>query len=201
MATVPLQQKFHTIAANVATKERGSSLVNAQKNIYTMQDIIDTVPAGAAVNPTPNIIPYNAFGVFGDTPLSYSPFANILDTRFNDLSGNKLGGIRITGSAGVPNNTFTTVIGDYHGTAGGTTLEVYSGGGITGYVGNTSSISFSTLGGSISLIDQLQSSRVRFGGSELGWVGTFGGPKGGSSFSLPIYLTGLGMTVHIPLYM
>jgi adenine specific DNA methylase Mod len=43
MPTVPLDQKFHTIAANVATKERGSSLVNSQKEIYTMEDITSTV--------------------------------------------------------------------------------------------------------------------------------------------------------------
>jgi hypothetical protein len=199
MPTIPSGQKFHTIASNVATKERGSSLVNAQKNIYTMQDIIDTVPAGAAVNPTSTYLPYNNGGVFADSPLNYS--SSVVKTIFNNLSGNVQGGIRITGNAGVPKNNFATVIGDYHGTAGGTTLEVYSGGGITGYVANTSGISFSTLGGSISLIDQLESSRVRFRGSELEWMGTIGGSKGGSAFSIPIYLTGLGMTVHIPLYM
>lgn len=43
MATVPSDQKFHTIAANVATKERGSSLVNSQKEIFTMDDITSTV--------------------------------------------------------------------------------------------------------------------------------------------------------------
>jgi hypothetical protein len=34
MAIIPIGQKFHTIASNVQTVERGSSLVNAQKNIY-----------------------------------------------------------------------------------------------------------------------------------------------------------------------
>lgn len=48
MPTVPLDQKFHTIAANVATKERGSALVNSQKEIFTMQDVIDTLPSGAS---------------------------------------------------------------------------------------------------------------------------------------------------------
>jgi hypothetical protein len=43
MATVPLDQKFHTIAANVATKERGSALVNSQKEIFTMQDVVNTI--------------------------------------------------------------------------------------------------------------------------------------------------------------
>ena len=46
MAIIPLNQKFHTIENSVVTKERGSALVNAQKNIYTMQDIIDTAGGG-----------------------------------------------------------------------------------------------------------------------------------------------------------
>ncbi len=41
--SIPLDQKFHTIAANVATKERGSALVNSQKEIFTMQDVANTV--------------------------------------------------------------------------------------------------------------------------------------------------------------
>jgi len=45
MAIIPLNQKFHTIENSVVTKERGSSLVNSQKEIYVTQDIIDTVSA------------------------------------------------------------------------------------------------------------------------------------------------------------
>jgi hypothetical protein len=51
MAIIPNGQKFHTIASNVATKERGSSLVNSQKDIYTMDDIVDTVSASVSSNP------------------------------------------------------------------------------------------------------------------------------------------------------
>jgi hypothetical protein len=197
MPTIPSGQKFHTIASNVATKERGSSLVNAQKNIYTMQDIIDTVPAGAAVNPTSTYLPYNNGGVFADSPLNYS--SSVVKTIFNNLSGNVQGGIQITGNAAVPNNNFTTIIGDYLGTTGQTVLTVYSNGGIIGYTGN-GPIELKA-NGAVTLQDITQANRATLGGSELGWVGAFGGPKGGSSFSLPIYLTGLGMTVHIPLYM
>lgn len=73
MPTIPLQQKFHTIAANVATKERGSALVNSQKEIFTMQDIINTVPPGAAVNPTSTYIPFNNGGVFANSSLRVYP--------------------------------------------------------------------------------------------------------------------------------
>jgi hypothetical protein len=45
MAIIPLNQKFHTIDNSVVTKERGSALVNSQKEIYLTQDIIDTVSA------------------------------------------------------------------------------------------------------------------------------------------------------------
>ena len=198
MPTIPLQQKFHTIAANVATKERGSALVNSQKEIFTMQDIINTVPPGAAVNPTSTYIPYNNGGVFANSPLNYS--SNVFKTTFNDLPGVSIqGGIRITGNAGVPNNNFTTEIGDYLGTTGQTILTVYSNSGISGYTGN-GSIEFNANGG-VTLQDVTQTNRVILGGSELQWNGTIGGSKGGSAFSIPIRLTGLGMTVYIPVYM
>ena len=45
MALIPLNQKFHTIENSVVTQERGSALVNSQKEIYVTQDIIDTVSA------------------------------------------------------------------------------------------------------------------------------------------------------------
>ena len=67
MATIPSGQKFHTVPSSVQTAERGSALANSQREIYTMQDIIDTVPAGAAVNPTSTQMPYNNGGVFADS--------------------------------------------------------------------------------------------------------------------------------------
>jgi hypothetical protein len=42
MAQVPSGQKFRTVPENVETKELGSKLANSQREIYTMQDIIDT---------------------------------------------------------------------------------------------------------------------------------------------------------------
>jgi hypothetical protein len=43
MAQVPSGQKFHTVPSNVQTEEKGSKLANSQREIYTMQDIVDTV--------------------------------------------------------------------------------------------------------------------------------------------------------------
>jgi hypothetical protein len=43
MATIPTGQKFHTVPSNVQTAERGSALANSQREIYTMQDVIDTI--------------------------------------------------------------------------------------------------------------------------------------------------------------
>jgi hypothetical protein len=49
MAIIPLNQKFHTINNSVVTKERGSALVNSQKDIFVTQDIIDTVSANMSI--------------------------------------------------------------------------------------------------------------------------------------------------------
>ena len=43
MAQVPSGQKFHTVPSNVQTEEKGSKLANSQREIFTMQDITDTV--------------------------------------------------------------------------------------------------------------------------------------------------------------
>lgn len=42
MATVPGDQKFHTVPGFVDTKQQGSAQANSNRNVYTMQDIIDT---------------------------------------------------------------------------------------------------------------------------------------------------------------
>jgi hypothetical protein len=51
MATIPTGQKFHTVPSNVQTIERGSALANSQREIYTMQDIVDTVSDTVSSNP------------------------------------------------------------------------------------------------------------------------------------------------------
>jgi|TARA_R110001599_G_scaffold10986_7_gene52975 hypothetical protein len=50
MATIPNSQKFHTLAGTVETENRGSAALNAQRTIYTMQDILDTVTVGGGVD-------------------------------------------------------------------------------------------------------------------------------------------------------
>ena len=43
MATIPSGQKFHTIAADVDTMNRGSASANADRSIFTMADIQSTI--------------------------------------------------------------------------------------------------------------------------------------------------------------
>ena len=42
MATIPGDQKFHTVPGFVDTKQQGSAQANSNRTVYTMQDIIDT---------------------------------------------------------------------------------------------------------------------------------------------------------------
>lgn len=46
MPIIPTDQKFHTLDADTPTQERGSAIANAGREIYTMQDIIDSVGGG-----------------------------------------------------------------------------------------------------------------------------------------------------------
>ena len=43
MAIIPTGQQFHTLSSSVNTTERGSAKANANRESYTMQDVIDTV--------------------------------------------------------------------------------------------------------------------------------------------------------------
>ena len=46
MPQIPVDQKFHTLNANTPTKDRGSAQTDSLREIYTMQDIIDSVGGG-----------------------------------------------------------------------------------------------------------------------------------------------------------
>lgn len=50
MATIPSGQKFHTVASTVDTENKGSAGLNAQRTIFTMQDIQDTITVGGGVD-------------------------------------------------------------------------------------------------------------------------------------------------------
>jgi len=51
MATIPSTQKFHTVESSVDTVEYGSSQLASGREVYTMQDIIDTVGGGGGALP------------------------------------------------------------------------------------------------------------------------------------------------------
>jgi len=80
MATIPTEQKFHTLNSNVVTQEKGSALTNSQREIYTMQDIVETVEGALppSTNPTAGVYPicYNDFmgnpSIFADGGLTNS---------------------------------------------------------------------------------------------------------------------------------
>jgi len=62
MAQIPANQKFHTLNANTPTVERGSAQADGLREIYTMQDIIDSVTTGGGID----------FVELGDTPSTYA---------------------------------------------------------------------------------------------------------------------------------
>lgn len=68
MANIPVTTRFIGIADTVNLVEKKSAQSNAETQPYTMQDIIDTVPAsGASVNPTSGFLPLNNAGEFIDS--------------------------------------------------------------------------------------------------------------------------------------
>ena len=65
MPIIPTDQKFHTLDADTPTQERGSALANAGREIYTMQDIIDTVGGGGGGGTVTSIDVAGGVGLLG----------------------------------------------------------------------------------------------------------------------------------------
>ena len=113
MPQIPVDQKFHTLNANTPTKERGSAQADGLREIYTMQDIIDSVTTGggidfielgdtpdnytgaagqaAIVNPTEDGIIFGAAGAselieLTDTPAGYGTTGQVLTTNGTDAA-------------------------------------------------------------------------------------------------------------------
>ena len=76
MPDIPLDQKFHTVADEVVTINRGSAVANSNRTIFTMADIISTVGAGAGAitgSGTDTKIPvFSAATVVEDSPFIVS---------------------------------------------------------------------------------------------------------------------------------
>jgi|TARA_Y100000289_G_scaffold18467_1_gene17636 hypothetical protein len=55
MAIIPNSQKLHTVSSTVDTTDRGSAEFQSQREVYTMQDVIDTVSAGSSSTDLKNL--------------------------------------------------------------------------------------------------------------------------------------------------
>lgn len=94
MAQIPLGQKFHTLNANTPTQERGSAQADGLREIYTMQDIVDTAGGGGG-GATEGvdvsfIVREDAYGSIGDhegTVLTIGPVAALAQVHYWDGTG------------------------------------------------------------------------------------------------------------------
>ncbi len=50
MAIIPVGQKFHTLTTSTVTSDLGSARANSGREVFTMQDILDTVAASGGGN-------------------------------------------------------------------------------------------------------------------------------------------------------
>ncbi len=78
MAIIPNAQKFHTLSSTVDTVDRGSAEFQSQREVYTMQDIKDSI-GGISIDPTYTPIPgqlprwIDADTIGGGITPNYSP--------------------------------------------------------------------------------------------------------------------------------
>lgn len=103
MSQIPLSTKFIGLAASVDTTERRSAMINAETGVYTMQDIIDTVPSGSTSNPSViDLIVTNGTAVTGTTNTTISQTILIPANTFTSAGGalEFMARYRKTGTAG-----------------------------------------------------------------------------------------------------
>jgi hypothetical protein len=130
MATIPTGQKFHTVPSNVQTVERGSALANSQREIYTMQDIVDTV--STAVSSNPQVIDLkvtNGTVVTGTTNAAISQTLLIPANTFTAEGGMLEFMARYQKSAGAGNHSCSVFINTAPNFTGATIIASYTLGG------------------------------------------------------------------------
>tara|TARA_R100000353_G_scaffold175605_1_gene146419 strand:+ start:966 stop:1430 length:465 start_codon:yes stop_codon:yes gene_type:complete len=96
MAIIPNGQKFHTVSSTVDTTDRGSSELQSQREIYTMQDIKDSAGPG-----------YKVFAVLLSQTGTNDPTFTVLKNDFpasNTFSFTRVntGGYRLNGAGNPP---------------------------------------------------------------------------------------------------
>ncbi len=94
MATIPNGQKFHTVASTVDTENKGSAQLNAKREAFTMQDIIDTV-GGAAYKEAvfrliKSLTEFTVTELSNDTGLTFTWSATNSQTLHADVTGGAL---------------------------------------------------------------------------------------------------------------
>ena len=91
MPQIPVDQKFHTLNANTPTKDRGSAQTDGLREIYTMQDIIDSVGGGSSFDvlaysdggPFSRLVQLDGVDAATGLPIAKTP--NISTSIFGDL--------------------------------------------------------------------------------------------------------------------
>ena len=134
MATIPLGQKFHTTESPAtggpSTTNKGSAQANTLREAYTMQDIIDTVPAATGTitgSGTLDFLPvFTAAEAIGDSPFSVDGSNNL------KIPSLVLNSTDTTTSMGFPTlSTFELRIsGDLKLSSDATSITLYSDAGV-----------------------------------------------------------------------
>lgn len=93
MAIIPSDQKFHTVPAAVDTNDKGSARSNADRDVYTMQDIIDTTGGGGGATEGIDVSfivredPYSSIGDHEGTVLTIGSVGALAQAHYWDGTG------------------------------------------------------------------------------------------------------------------
>tara|TARA_R110000796_G_C14369478_1_gene413818 strand:+ start:76 stop:663 length:588 start_codon:yes stop_codon:yes gene_type:complete len=107
MAVIPAGQKFHTVSSSVSTENKGSAQANSNREVFTMQDIEDSVGGGLVTSlttigdsgaatlvagvlniPTPNSAPLVwSAQLFQSTTGNPAPQTRAVDTLIGNFGG------------------------------------------------------------------------------------------------------------------
>jgi hypothetical protein len=140
MAQIPANQKFHTLNANTPTVERGSAQADGLREIYTMQDIIDSVSFGSGVASLDGLTGVLNLSGAGAVTVSNNGSDTITITGDAGVEtlNSLVGGVTLVGGSGV---TITD-----NGSDTITITSTGGGGGVTDVNGETGTVTFTGTG-------------------------------------------------------
>ena len=86
MSTIPAGTKFHGVAAGVETQNKGSATANANRDVYTIETLAESINILIEDTQTTRLVPYFQVATAGGSA-TYTQSNNIVDFDWSGAAG------------------------------------------------------------------------------------------------------------------